>query len=497
MFGIFLLAGCNNLAGTEATPSQHLIVALTGDPVSLDPHFANDAISATAINTIFERLVRQDETGNLWPWLATDWNRIDDRTYEFAIREDVQFHNGEPMTIEDVAFSLRRSATSSITAPIVGEIDPESIQIIDGRTIRVGTFEPFVPLLSHLAHTAGNIVSQSSVEYYGDLFGQNPIGTGAFKFASWQQGEQIELVRFEDYYGTLPNLERLTFRPIPESNNRLIELETGQIHIALDVAPTDMNRIESHQDLELLRNTNLRINYLGFNTQLAPFDDARVRQAINYAIDQEAIITGILEGAGTAAKGPFSSEVFGYNPALSGYGFDLDRARQLMEAAGLGDGFATTIYVDTDISRQNMATVIQNQLRAIGIEAEIQPLEWATFLERTASGSHTMFLLGWTSVTMDADYSLFPLFHSQQFGASGNRAFYANDDVDRLLEAARGELDPLKREALYHEAQELIVADAPWAFLFVGESLIGTRSNVRGFIPNPTAIHYFNNVSLD
>ncbi|MCL1949157.1 MAG: glutathione ABC transporter substrate-binding protein [Turicibacter sp.] len=490
---LLALGACGNATSNDA----ELVVALTGDPVRLDPHRANDAVSATAINSIFERLIRQDEKGGLHPWLATEWMRIDDRTYEFTIRQDVVFHNGEPMTVEDVVFSLRRSATSSVTAPITGGLDPEAIVVMDESTVRVGTFEPFVPLLSHLAHTAGNIVPQALVESDEEAFGQNPVGTGAFKFESWQPGERIQLVRFDDYYDGPVALERLAFRPITESTNRLIELETGQVHIALDVSPTDLGRIDSADGIELLRNTNLRINYLGFNTQMAPFDDARIRQAINYAIDQDVIIDGIMEGAATRALGPFSSEVWGYNENLTGYDFNLERARELMAEAGFEDGFETTIYVDTDITRQNIATVLHNQLLAIGIRAQIVPLEWATFLEATSSGNHAMFILGWTSVTFDADYSLFPLFHSQQFGASGNRAFYSNPDVDRLLEAARGELDPTARQAYYNEVQDIIVDDAPWAFLFVGESLIGASSSVNGFTPNPTAIHNFNYVTLD
>ncbi|MCL1949303.1 MAG: glutathione ABC transporter substrate-binding protein [Turicibacter sp.] len=486
LFGSLFLAACG---AATSVADNHLIITQNGDPVTLDPHGTNDLVSAVVQNIIFERLVYLNPAGELEPSLATGWTRIDDRTYEFTIRQDVYFHNGLPMTVEDVAFSLKRAATATVIAPILGEIDPESIEIMDEETIRVGTFEPFVPLLAHLSHTGGNIVSQAAVEYYGERFGQHPVGTGAFKFVEWLAGDFIMLSRFEDYYGDAPHMDFVEFRNVPEAANRLIELETGEAHIALNIAPNDIPRLESDPNLELYRGTNLRTHYMGMNTTSGPLQDVRVRQAINYAINAEDIIAGILEGVGTLSTGPISQDVWGANPDLVPYAHNPERGRELLAEAGYADGFTTTLWVDVDVTRQAIATVIRNQLLEIGITAELQVVEWATLLEATSAGNHDLFILGWTSVTLDADYGIFPLFHSSHTGAGGNRAFYNNPEVDRLLELARAESDEARRLAYYHEIQEIIVHDAPWAFLYVGEAVIGMNANLRGFQPNPNGHH--------
>lgn len=495
IFAIVLLSACGNVTGSDR--NQHLIIAQDGEPVTLDPHRTNDARSAVVINQMLERLIRQDEQGVFHPWLATEWEQIDELTYEFKLREDVYFHNGEPLRASDVVFSLRRAANSATSSPILGVLDYDSIYEVDEFTVRVGTQEPFVPLLAHLAHTSGNILSQVAVETLGDDFGTQPVGTGSFQIDQWFIGDRVELVRFENYYGETTSIDRLTFRNIPEAANRLIELETGQADIALDISPFDMRALENHADLNLVREDFLRSHYIGFNTSSAPFDDVRVRQAVHYAVDVDTILDTILEGVGVRSFGPLSHQVWASNPDLYVYDYNVDRARELLAEAGLESGFTTNILTDLNTMNRNIAEVLQRQLAAIGIQATITSVEWASFLETTNASDHEIFITGWTNVTRDPDYGLFPLFHSSMQGPGGNRAFYSNPEVDRLLEAARQTVDPAAREALYLEVQELIVADSPWVFLNTGELLIGTRNNVQGFVPNPTGHHRLSGVFLD
>jgi len=481
VFSLFLGAcGASTADGGTDTASDHLTIAIAGEPSVIDPHRSNDQWSAALINQIFERLIDQDADGGLHPSLATGWRQIDELTYEFDIRQGVYFHNGEPLTANDVAFSLIRAATSPTSATFLGMLNPEAIYALDDHTLRLATDYPFVALLAQLAHTAGNIVPQAAVEEMGDEFASNPIGTGAFKFEEWVQGDRVELVRFEDYHGEPSALSRITFRNVPDAASRLIELETGQVDIAMAISPASVNAVENHEDLVLRREESLRTHYVGFNTQVAPFNDVRVRHAINHAVDVDLIIDTILEGVGVRVNGPLGNQVWGAHPDLPAYEFDLDLARQLLAEAGFADGFATTILTNQDNTDRNVAEVLQNKLAEIGITATVESVENPVFLELVNSGAHELIVTGWTVGTMDADYGLFPLFHTSSFGSGGNRTFYSNPEVDSLLEAARRELDIPTREALYHEIQEIIVADAPWVFMNVGEILIGTRNNVSG-----------------
>jgi peptide/nickel transport system substrate-binding protein len=475
---------------------ETLIVAQGADPVSLDPHATNDQPSSRVMAQIYERLVVQTEEMELEPGLAESWESIDDNTFEFKLREGVMFHNGEELKASDVEFTLLRALESTFIGHIVGAIDPEGIEIVDDYTIRISTTEPFAPILAHLAHTASSILNEKAVTEGGEDYGQSPVGTGPYQFDSWMTGDRVELVRFEDYHGTPANIARVVIRNVPENANRAIEVETGGAHIAYDIAPTDISRIEDNDDLIMLRTPNFSTTYVGFNCEKAPFDDVRVRQAINYAVNMDAIVEAVYRGAGSPSKGPLGPNVWASNQNLEPYGYDVERAKELMAEAGYADGFSTTIWSNENQQRIDIAEILQNQLREIGITAEAQVLEWGAYLDGTAAGEHDMFILGWVTVTGDPDYGLYALFHSGQHGAAGNRTFYTNARVDELLDLGRVSVDADAREAAYLEAQELIRDDAPWIFTWTGEELTATRDNITGFKNHPAGHHKLFTVSF-
>lgn len=464
---------------------ETLIVVQGADPASLDPHATNDQPSAVVMAQIYDRLIVQTETMDLEPGLAKSWEAVDDRTFEFVLQQGVTFHNGEAFNASDVKFTLLRALESPHVGHIVGAIDPEGIEIVDDYTIRIATLEPFAPILAHLAHTASSILNEKAVLEGGDDYGQYPVGTGPFKLDNWVTGDRVELVRNDNYWGENAKVARVIIRNIPENTNRAIELETGGAHIAFGIAPIDISRIEGNTDLRMIRSPNFSTTYVGFNAAKAPFDDVRVRQAINYAVDMEAIVKAVFLGAGAPSKGPLGPNVWASHQDLVPFGFDLARARELMAEAGLADGFTTTIWTNENQQRIDIAEILQNQLREINITATAQVLEWGAYLDGTAAGEHDMFILGWVTVTGDPDYGLFPLFHSSQMGAAGNRTFYSNPRVDELLDLGRASVDPAVRKAAYMEAQEIIRDEAPWIFTWTGEELNATRSNVVGFKNHP------------
>lgn len=475
---------------------ETLIVAQGADPASLDPHATNDQPSSRVMAQIYERLIVQTEDMELEPGLAESWESIDDRTFEFKLREGVMFHNGEEFTASDVEFTLLRALESSHVGHIVGAIDPEGIEVVDDYTIRISTTEPFAPILAHLAHTASSMLNEKAVTEGGEDYGQNPVGTGPFKFDSWTTGDRVEIVRNDDYWGEKAKVARVIIRNVPENANRAIEVETGGAHIAYDIAPNDISRIEDNADLKMIRTPNFSTTYVGFNAEKAPFDDVRVRQAINYAVNMDAIVNAVYQGAGSPSKGPLGPNVWASNQDLEPYGYDVEKAKELMAEAGYADGFSTTIWTNENQQRIDIAEILQNQLREIGITADAQVLEWGAYLDGTAAGEHDMFILGWVTVTGDPDYGLYALFHSGQHGAAGNRTFYTNPRVDELLELGRVTVDADAREAAYLEAQELIRDDAPWIFTWTGEELTATSANVVGFKNHPAGHHKLFTVSF-
>ncbi len=474
-----------------------LTVSQGSDIVTLDPHRTNDQPSARVMRQVYDTLVIQTEELELLPGLAVSWTQLDEATWDFELRSGVTFHNGDPLTASDVAFSLNRLLDPATGAPgrfVVSRIT--SVEAVDDMTVRIITDGPFAPLLAHLSHNVASILSESVVTAAGEDYGTRVVvGTGPFEFVSWEVQSQLVLDRFEAYWGETALAERVVFRPITEGTVRAIELEAGAIDIAYDLEPRDALRMENRPDVVMAPVTLLSMQYVGFNAQKEPFDDVRVRQAINHAVDAETIVDVIYEGFGFPSAGPIGPNVFGYNDDLEPYAFDPERARQLLDEAGLGGGFSTVIWTNDNPLRIQIAEIMQAQLAEVGVSADIQVLEWSTYLDDTAAGLHDMFILGWGTVTADADYGLYALFHSSQFGSPGNRSFWGDDRVDELLDAGRRTIDPDERLAIYAEAQELIVEGAPWLFLNTSIANNATRDTISGFVPHPTGSHFLRGVS--
>jgi peptide/nickel transport system substrate-binding protein len=338
------------------------------------------------------------------------------------------------------------------------------------------------------------MLNEEAVTASGDDYGQNPVGTGPFKFVSWLNGDKIDLERNDDYWGELPKIKQVTFRNLSDNTTRTIELESGGVDIAYDIQPSDVNRVSDNADLQLQRDMNLSTAYIGFNAVKEPYDNVLVRQAINYALDMDLIVEAVYQGVGEASRGPLGPNVWASNQDLVPYGYDVEKAKELMAEAGYADGFSTTIWTNDNQQRMDIAEIVQNQLREINIDAEVKVVEWGAYLDGTANGEHDMFILGWVTVTGDPDYGLYALFHSGQHGAAGNRTFYTNPRVDELLDQARVSADPEVRKAAYTEAQELIRDDAPWVFTWTGENLTGLHKSVRGFTQHPAGHNKLQNV---
>lgn len=483
---------------SEATVKDTLVVATTYDAKSLDPHATNDVASSNVMEQIYDTLVKLDENNQVVGSLAESFEVIDELTYKFNLRKGVKFHNGEELKASDVEYTFKRalSPLGGAIAHIVGDIDPEGFEILDDYTIIIKTKTPNSAFLPSLTHKGGGVIlNQKAVEEAGDSYSMNPVGTGPFKFESWAKGDQIVLTRFEDYYGEAPSFNKMIIRAIPEATNRTIELESGGVDIAYDITTNDIKRVEENPDLKLIRKMANSATYFAFNTKKAPFDNEKVRQAIGYAIDTQTIVNAVFRGVGAPAEGAVPPNIKYFNEALGAPDYDVEKAKALLAEAGYPDGFKAKIWTNEKKERIDMCTIIQNQLKEVGIEVEIQVLEWGAYLEGIKNGEHEMFMVGWSTQTPDPDMALYGPFHSSQQGKN-NFSYYDNPKVDEMLEQGRLLSDSPEREAIYKELQSIIREEAPWVVMNNGEVVVGLRSNIENFNPSPFGYHILYNVDI-
>ncbi|NBJ83191.1 hypothetical protein D5274_15390 [bacterium 1XD42-94] len=313
------------------------------------------------------------------------------------------------------------------------------------------------------------------------------------KFQEWAPNDHYVLERFNDYFKSAGKTNTLTVRVMPEGGARTIALETGEIDMSVAVDAADVVNVDKSPDLTALQKTSIAVEYVAMNCEKEPFNDPRVRQAINYAIDRQPIIDVVLEGRGTAANSVINANIPGYSADIPAYEADIEKAKELLAEAGYADGFTTTLFASGDV-RNREAQILQAQLAEVGVKVDIQLYEWGAFLDAINNGKHDMFLSSWSNATLDADNSVFPLFHSKNFGATGNRAYYANADVDAMLEAAQVEGDNEKRMQLYKDIQLKLREDAPWAPIFYGTTCTGIRADLQGFVMHPAAANHYENL---
>lgn len=497
MVAVLTLTACGGgndpAAGGDRTD---LIVGHGADATTLDPQDSNDQPSSRVFRHIFDNLVDFDKDMNIVPSLAETWEVEEDGlTWNFKLKEGVKFHNGDELTSEDVKFTIERYKETGLVAHMLGLV--EGIEIVDDYNFKLKTSEPFAALLPHLAHNSTGIMSKAATEEAGEDVGQKPIGTGPYMLEDWKAGDNIVLRRFEDFHGELPHMETITFKVIPEANNRTISLETGEVDIIYQVDPEDQGRIEEDENLVYYTSPAFSIQYMGMNTAKEPFNDVRVRRAINHAIDKEQLIDVILRGSGEPATQVLNSSLLGHNPEIEDYEYDPEKAKELLAEAGYPEGFEAELWTNDNQIRVRMTEMIQAQLREVGINLTLKTIEWGAYLEDTATGLQDMYMLGWSISTADADQGISGLYHSKNLGSGGNRSFYENDRVDELLDlGARENQDIEQREKYYQEAQQIIVDDAVSVFTYWDSYNAGLQPYVEGFSIEPTGFIDLTTVSF-
>jgi len=491
LLALALVGVALGVLGEAPRVGGELVIAFGTDPESLDPNKISSAPAGMVLTHIAETLVTMTEELEIAPLLAESWEFSEDaKVLTLYLRRGVVFHDGTPFNAEAVKINLERFQKAVFRFLIYPRV--QNVEVVDEYTVRLHLDMPFAPLLAHLSH---NFIAMISPKQIAELpEGQDimaPVGTGPFKFDKWVRGEYVKIVRNDNYWGQKPYVDSVVFRIVPSDATRLVLLETGQVHAIMRVPPPDAPRVAATPGLELVKVPSVRTIYIGFNCQRPPFNDPRVRQALNYAVDKEAIVQEILSGMGGVSDAPIMPLVFGHSPQPV-YPYDPEKARKLLDEAGVPRGFKCTLYHPTGRYMMDaaIAEAVQAYLREVGIEAELITMEWAAYLaflrKPVEEATYDMFLLGWGCVTLDADYGLFALLHSGEWPTKGwANTFYKNPRVDELLELGRVTVDPEVRKAIYAEAIQLIWQDAPWLYLHYEVQLNAQSTKVKGLIHHP------------
>lgn len=497
--------------GAEEAVPQVLVFGRGGDSVSLDPAIVTDGESFKVTENIFETLLNfgeQDTTIN--PGLAKEWEVSEDGlTYTFHLQEGVKFHDGTDFNAEAVVKNVERWKAGAEEQyyyfhsmfKVEGEDVIAKVEAADDHTVVFTLSRPQAPFLKNIAMSPFAIASPTEFEKAGDAFGDNPVGTGPFKFVEWKRNDSITVEKNEDYWQEgLPKLDTIIFRAIPDNSARLNALMTGEIDLADGINPSDAAAIEGNADLQLIERPSMNVGYLGLTNTRAPFDNKLVRQAVNYAIDKQAIVDAFFLGRAEVAVNPMPSSISGYNEEVAGYEYNPEKAKELLTEAGY-DGSEIELWA-MPVPRpympdgQKVAEAIQKNLADVGIPSEIVTFEWATYLEKAKNGEADAFLLGWTGDNGDADNFLYTLLDKDTIG-SNNYSFYSSDEVHDLLIAAQSEIDEEKRNELYKQAQAIISEDAPWVPLAHSTPLLAGKKGVAGYLPHPTGSESLVNVSME
>ncbi|MGE4583641.1 MAG: ABC transporter substrate-binding protein [Sphaerochaeta sp.] len=471
-----------------------ITVGQGADVTSFDPHIGKETPAVAVTNHIFDTLVDTDPvTGEVVPQIAEKWEVLSPVSYRFHIRKGLKFHNGEDLTADDVKFSLDRAIASASVSYIVDFI--KEVKIEDDYTVLVTTKAPYGPTLRNLAVPFAAIVPKDYVTANPDALKTKPVGSGPYKFVSWAQNDSVQLEAYDDYYAGAPETKKLVFKVIPEASQRTIALETGELDIAYDILVSDLKRVKENKNLSLFEAPSLTCFYISFNMRKAPFDNQKVRQAINMAIDRQLLVDTVNSGTGAPADEIIAPAVFGYY-STGVWEYNPQKAKALLAEAGYPNGFECSLWVNNNQSRVEMCQAIQEMLREIGIKVKVEVMEFGTFISRSTAGEHDMGYFGWVTSTKDADYTYYSLEHSSQQGAPGNRSFIADAEVDRLVELGRTSADTAVRLDAYKNLALRLKELANNAPIIYTAITAGANKKVEGFVLDPIGYHRLETVKV-
>ena len=497
----------------EAADSEYkdtLVFAMNTDVQSMDPQIQNDTTSEQVVKMLYNTLLKFEDDGTVVGDLAESWSVSEDKlTWTFNLKQGVKFHNGKELTSADVKATFDRALNAEAGGLRTTEIIKmfTSVEAPDPYTVTITTDAPYGPMESLMCNMSLGIMDADYIEQYGLDLGtsaEGENGTGPFKVVSWERDQEIVVERFDDYFGTPAKLQTVVYTIIPEAASRVIALETGEVDVIDKPTDEDLARLEADtENFTVLRKPTISQRLFRFGCNDPIISNTKVRQAIVYAIDRQAIIDALFTGSGYPSTAPLAPVTFGYSD-LGEIEQDLELAKSLLAEAGYPDGFDTKIV--TTERYQNgieLAEIISQQLAQIGINAKIEVWEWSA-LSASWNGitadefDQPIFIMGAGPSMRDADGGLRGLYTTSETGLNDrNYGFYSNAEVDALIEQGMQETDQQKRVEIYKEAMEILYREDPVAFwLFDMYGLAITSSKVEGVTLSPISTITFENATV-
>lgn len=507
--------------------AKTLVYCSEGSPEGFNPalYTAGTTFDASS-RQIFNRLVEFERgSTTIVPALAESWTISEDGlVYTFKLRPGVKFHTTKNFTptrdfnADDVVFSFNRQLQEDHPYHKVSGGNYEyfngmdmpnllkSVEKVDDLTVKITLNVPEAPMIANLGMDFASIMSAEHADKMladgtPEKVDLEPVATGPFQLVDYQKDAMIRYQAHPDYWGGAPAIDKLVFAITPDASVRYAKLKAGECHVMPYPNPADLQAMQDDAELDLLQQEGLNVGYLAFNTEKPPFDNKLVRQAINYAINKQAIIDAIYLGAGTPAKNPIPPTIWSYNDEVEDYPYDPDKAKELLAEAGLADGFETDLWAmpvqrPYNPNARRMAEMMQADLDKVGIKAEIVTFEWGEYLKRSKEGEHEMILLGWTGDNGDPDNFMYVLLGCAA-STGANRARWCHKPFDDLLVEAKQTSNPDKRTELYEQAQVIFKEEAPWFTIAHSVVFKPVRKEVVDFRIDPFGGHVFNGVDLE
>jgi len=475
---ILVLAGCSvakqdSEASNDGTSTKDrtLVVDLTNEPANMDPGLNYNFDSFAVYRNIFDNLLSRDPaSGEIKPWIAESWEQESETVWNFTIREDVTFTNGEALSAEDVVYSIERILDPTYKSPQAANFNIISSAEADGNIVKITTEQPSPTLLTTLVNLS--IVPKDYVTEVGnDAFNASPIGSGAYKFDSWSKGTSIKLSANADYWNGAPDIAAVEFRFVANTASRVADLQSGKAHIITGITADDVPTIEDDAKLQVFSTPTERIGFIAFNMiDDTPTKDPLVNKAIAYAINYDSLIDNLLNGYGTPVTQVLTPLSFGYDRSLLGYSYDPEKAKELLAEAGYADGVTLELATSQNFD-QRVVQAIQGDLAKVGITVKINLNDHPTFLQKVQDPERKWGSLRygiWSCSCMDADGTIFPLFRTGTIWSA-----YTNPEYDALVDAARATTDPVKRLSLYSDALKILEDEVPGIGLYQVHALYG------------------------
>lgn len=479
---LFTAAGCGG-GGAAEVDKESLIIGIDSDATALDPLKINDTTTMSILSNVYEPLVRMGADNEPVPALATDWEIKDEgKTYIFNLRTDATFHDGTPITAEDVKYTMDQTVASPYTGPYVNFID--KTEVVDEDTVKITLQYAYAPFLA-LCTVYSEVIPNGCYENADIDMSKMPVGSGPYKFVEWAQGDKIVFEAYEGYYQGQAPIKNLTYKVISDSTTAALALESGEIQMNLNVGTADVESFRSKEGITLLEEAGTAFYYVILNTNVPELQDENVRKAINMAINKQNLIDGANDGFGTATNTFIAEGLPGYRADFNPHPYDVEKAKELMSQSAYPDGFEIALTIPE--SRSVHGQLLKADLAQIGIDLTIEIVETGTLWETLENMDHQMSIVGWSYVVMDPDVGYYSLYKKDDL--SGNYTGWGNDETDGLLLKGRTSTDAEERDKIYAELEEKYQGAAPYVPLYWGTEFCAHHEGLQGVEIPPCSLY--------